>query len=317
MADGEHEDGGSRSTVLAALAANGAIAVTKFIAAALSGSSAMLAEGIHSTIDTGNQAFLLLGLKRSKRPADAHHPFGYGAELYFWSFIVAVLLFSLGAGLSIWEGVRAILHGEHTSGVPWIAYAVLALAFCFEGYSWSVALKEFWAIRGGNGAWQDLKDLKDPSIFVVLCEDTAALLGILIAATGLTLTWWLDQGIWDALASILIGIMLGFVAIFLANEVRKLLIGEAADPKLVQHAREEMLSWDEVQAVNEIRSVHFGPRDILLTMSLDFVDDVPSQRIETIVTESERRLRKVYPAIQRVFLEVQSREGHRAMAGTN
>ena len=221
------EGGDSKGTVMAALVANGGIAVTKFIAAALSGSSAMLVEGIHSVVDTGNQAFLLLGMKRARRPADEKHPFGYGAEIYFWSFIVAVLLFSLGAGLSIWEGVRALLHGESEGGgVPWIPYVVLALAFAFEGYSWQKAVREFNRVRAGRGLWSDLKETKDPAIFVVLCEDTAALLGILIAALGVTLHWQLDHPFWDAAASILIGLLLGLVAIFLANEVRGLLVGE-------------------------------------------------------------------------------------------
>ncbi len=309
---GEERDG-SKATILAALGANGAIAVTKFIAAALSGSSAMLAEGIHSVIDTGNQAMLLLGLKRSKKPADEAHPFGYGAEIYFWSFIVAVLLFSLGAGLSIWEGVRALLHGEHSSGVPWISFIVLALAFCFEGYSWSVALREFGHKRRGNHWWQDLKDMKDPSIFVVLCEDSAALLGILIAALGLYLTWWLDHPFWDASASILIGILLGTVAVFLANEVRKLLIGEAADPNMVRDVTDNLRARPEIEAVNEVRTIHVGPDHVLLTVSVDFADDVPSQQIEKLVTESEAHVRGKYPVIKSYFVEVQSRRGHRAM----
>ncbi len=306
--------GGSKATIMAALAANGAIAVTKFAAAALSGSSAMLAEGIHSVIDTGNQGFLLLGHKRSQRPADARHPFGYGAEIYFWSFIVAVLLFSLGAGLSIWEGVRALLHGEHSDGVPWISFVVLALAFCFEGYSWNVARREFGEVRRGNGWWRDVKELKDPSIFVVLCEDTAALIGILIAALGLYLTWQLDHPFWDAAASILIGIMLGVTAVFLANEVRKLLIGEAADPDMVRDVTDDLRGHAEVRAVNEVRTIHFGPHHVLLTVSVDFADDVPSQRIEALVTESERRVRETYPVVKSFFLEVQSRAGHAALA---
>ncbi len=310
------EGGDSKGTVMAALVANGGIAVTKFIAAALSGSSAMLVEGIHSVVDTGNQAFLLLGMKRARRPADEKHPFGYGAEIYFWSFIVAVLLFSLGAGLSIWEGVRALLHGESEGGgVPWIPYVVLALAFAFEGYSWQKAVREFNRVRAGRGLWSDLKETKDPAIFVVLCEDTAALLGILIAALGVTLHWQLDHPFWDAAASILIGLLLGLVAIFLANEVRGLLVGKSTDPGIADSVRANLNARDEVDAVNDIRSIHFGPRDVLLTISVDFRDDVRAGRIEEIVTDCEKRTKEKFSVVSRLFLEVQSASAHREMEG--
>ncbi len=317
MSDDTSQEGGdSKGTVMAALVANGGIAVTKFIAAALSGSSAMFVEGIHSVVDTGNQAFLLLGMKRAQKPADEKHPFGYGAELYFWSFIVAVLLFSLGAGLSIWEGVRALLHGESEGGgVPWIPYVVLAIAFAFEGYSWQKALREFNGVRAGRGFWSDLKETKDPAIFVVLCEDTAALLGILIAALGVTLHWQLDHPFWDAAASILIGILLGVVAIFLANEVRGLLVGESTDPRVSKSVRDDLDAREEVDRVNDIRSIHFGPHDVLLTISVDFRDDVTAGRIEEIVTDCEKRTKEKFPSVKRVFLEVQSHEEHHAMEG--
>ncbi len=300
-----------RATVYAALAANAGIAVTKFVAAALSGSSAMMAEGIHSTIDTANEGFLLLGMVRANKPADDEHPFGYGVESYFWSFIVAVLIFSLGAGLSIYEGIRALLHGGHEAdGVPWIAFGVLAVAFCFEGYSWSVAARHFGAIRRGAGLVSDLKDLKDPSIFVVLAEDSAACAGILVAAAGLALAWLTGNPVWDASASIVIGFLLGLTAIFLAIEVKGLLIGESADPDIVEEVRRRIEDLPEILSVNEILTLHLGPHDVLLTMSIDFADDVPSQRIEAIVTEAERRIRSRFPVVKRVFLEVQSSAGH-------
>ncbi len=309
------KDGG-RATVIAALSANAGIAVTKFIAAALSGSSAMFVEGIHSVVDTGNQACLLLGMKRAKKPADAKHPFGYGAELYFWSFIVAVLLFALGAGLSVWEGVRALLHGESEGGgVPWIPYIVLAIAFVFESYALQKAVRHFNKTRRGQGLWSDLRETKDPSIFVVLCEDTAALLGILIAALGVTLHWQLDHPFWDAAASILIGVLLGLVAIFLANEVRGLLVGESADPDMVADLRSDLTAREEVDKVNDIRSLHFGPHDVLVTISVDFHDDVRAGRIEEIVTECERRTKKKYDVVRRLFLEVQDTEEHARLEG--
>jgi cation diffusion facilitator family transporter len=317
MRSQSHSDSGSGSnkTVMAALVANGAIAVTKLAAAAISGSSAMLAEGIHSIIDTGNEGCLLLGMRRARKPADELHPFGYGAEIYFWSFIVAVLMFGLGSGLSIWEGVRALLHGEaEITDVPWIPYVVLLLAFCFEGYSWTVAARAFQKSRRGFGVWSDIRSMKDPAIFVVLCEDTAALIGIMLAAAGLTLSWLLGDTVWDATASILIGVLLGVTALFLADEVRGLLIGEGADPELAEWVREIMRRNDEIKAVNEIRTIHFGPDDVLLTLSVDFEDDVPSQRIEAIVTASEAEIRGRFPRVRRVFLEVQSVTGHRQMA---
>ena len=307
-----------KTTVYAALAANCGIAVTKFVAAALSGSSAMLAEGIHSTVDTANQGFLLLGMARANKPADEEHPFGYGVEIYFWAFIVAVLIFALGSGLSIYEGVRALLHGGHEpDSVPWIPFGVLVAAFCFEGYSLSVAAREFGEVRRGRGFLRDLQDLKDPSVFVVIAEDSAACIGVLIAAIGLAASWWTGNPFWDAVASIAIGCLLGLTAFFLAVEVKGLLIGESTDPYVVERVREEIESVPEIRSLNEIRSLHFGPLDVLLTLSIDFEDDVSSQRIEAIVTDAERRIRGQFPFVKKVFLEVQSRAGHESMASSD
>ncbi len=300
-----------KAIVYAALAANCGIAVTKFVAAALSGSSAMLAEGIHSTVDTANQGFLLLGMARAKRPADPEHPFGYGAEIYFWAFIVSVLIFALGSGLSIYEGIRALLHGGHEAeGVPWIPFAVLGAAFFFEGYSLSVAARHFGKVRRGGGFIRDLRDLKDPSIFVVLAEDSAACAGLVIAAAGLAASWLTGNPVWDAVASIVIGGLLGFTAFLLAIEVKGLLIGESTDPDIIASIRGKICDLPEILAVNEIKSLHFGPYDVLLTISIDFADDVPSQRIEEIVSETERQIRQQFPIVKQIFLEVQSRSGH-------
>ena len=315
MSRSKSPEGGGKATVYAALAANLGIAATKFIAAALSGSSAMLAEGIHSTVDTANEGFLLLGISRSKRPADAQHPFGHGGEVFFWSFIVAVLIFALGAGLSIYEGVRAILHGGHEpGGVPWIPFAVLGVSLCFEGYSLSVAIREFGKVRAGRGLIRDLRDMKDPSIFVVMAEDSAACLGLLIAFAGVGLSWLTGNPVYDASASIGIGILLGVAAVLLAIEVKGLLLGEAADPRMTQAIREMVAEVPEIDHLNEIRSLHLGPHQVLLTLSIDFVDDVPSQRIEAIVTRLDRRIRDRFEIVNSIFLEVQSREGHAAIA---
>ncbi len=309
-------DDGGKATVYAALAANSGIAVTKFIAAWFSGSSAMLAEGIHSTIDTANELFLLLGMARAKKPADAAHPFGYAAEIYFWAFIVAVLIFALGSGLSILEGVRSLLHGGHEpAGVPWMPLGVLAVSFCFEGYSLSVAVRHFSKVRKGRGLVRDLKDLKDPTIFVVLAEDAAACHGLLVAACGLALAWYTGNSAFDSAASIVIGCLLGVTAVFLAIEVKGLLIGEGTDPEIVETVRTGIEDINEVLAVNEFRSLHLGPHEVLLTLSIDFADDVPSQRIEAIVTTIEKRIRTRFPIVRRVYVEVQSGSGHAEMAG--
>ncbi|SHF20785.1 cation diffusion facilitator family transporter [Loktanella atrilutea] len=309
-----HQDGG-KATVYAALFANLGIAVTKFIAAAFSGSSAMLAEGIHSTVDTANEGFLLLGMSKGNKPADRDHPFGYGGEVFFWSFIVAVLIFALGAGLSIYEGVRAILHGGHEAeGVPWIPLTVLGVSLCFEGYSLSVAIREFMKGRAHRGLIRDLRDMKDPSIFVVLAEDTAACLGLVIAAAGLALSWLTHDPLYDASASIVIGVVLGITAILLAIEVKGLLIGEAAAPEMTDRIREMVQKIPEIQHINEIRSLHLGPHQVLLTLSIDFADDVLSQRIEAIVTDLDHDIRQAFSIVHSVFLEVQSRDGHRRIA---
>ena len=312
--DNSHGSEGSKGAIMAAAGANLAIAVTKFAAAAFTGSSSMLAEGIHSVIDTANQGFLLIGLAKAKKPADEKHPFGYGSEIYFWSFLVAIFLFALGAGFSTYEGVKGLLSGESELTSPLIALGVLFLAFCFEGYSWSVAFKEFQHRRKGNGFLRDFRDMKDPSIFVVLFEDTAACIGIVIAATGIALSWATGIHMFDAIGSILIGILLGVTAILLAIEVKGLLIGEAAGPEIEQFVRDNLGDREEIAAINELRTLHLGPQDVLLTISIDFKDDVVSQKIEAIVSATERRVRGEFPIVRKVYVEVQSQSGHRDLA---
>ncbi|KQT83508.1 cation diffusion facilitator family transporter [Aurantimonas sp. Leaf443] len=306
---------GSRKAVFAAMGANLAIAVTKFGAALYTGSSSMLAEGIHSLIDTANEGFLLLGLHRAKKPANARHPFGYGVEIYFWSFVVAILIFALGAGFSIFEGVETLLSEDGGSvQAPYVALAVLALSFLFEGLSWRVAYREFNARRAGNGLVRDLRDMKDPSVFVVLFEDSAACIGIVIAALGIALAWTTGIHAFDAIGSILIGVLLAATAAILAVETKGLLIGEAASPEMEALVRERVAELPEIVAVNELRTLHMGPNDVLLTMSVDFEDGVVSQRIEALVSEIETRLRRRFPLVRRVYIEVQSRSGHAALA---
>ncbi|TFF27732.1 cation diffusion facilitator family transporter [Jiella endophytica] len=313
--DSSSNSEGSKGAVIAAAGANLAIAVTKFVAAAFTGSSSMLAEGIHSVIDTANQGFLLIGLSRSKKPADKKHPFGYGAEVYFWSFLVAIFLFAMGAGFSTYEGVIGLMSGgESELTSPLIALGVLFLAFCFEGYSWSVAFREFQNRRRGEGLFRDFRNMKDPSIFVVLFEDTAACIGIVIAAAGVGLSWATGIHIFDAIGSLLIGVLLGVTAVLLAIEVKSLLIGEAAGPEIEAFVRDDLGSHAEISAINEMRTLHLGPSDVLLTLSVDFKDDVVSQRIEAIVSETERRIREKFSIVRKVYVEVQSQSGHRTLA---
>jgi cation diffusion facilitator family transporter len=307
------QDGGNKS-VIAALAANLGIAVTKFGAAFYTGSSSMLAEGIHSLVDTANQGFLLLGISRSKKPADAEHPFGYGVEIYFWSFIVAILIFALGAGFSIYEGVERLMEPGQVVEAPLVALGVLAASLAMEGYSLSVAYGEFSALRdasGSNGFFADVRAMKDPTIFVVLFEDTAACIGIVIAAAGIALAWITGIAEFDAIGSIAIGVVLAVTAVLLVIETKGLLIGEAASPAMVETIRARVSQRPEIASVNEIRTLHLGPRDVLLTMSCDFEDNILSQDIEAAVTDIERKVKHAYPIVRRLYIEVQSRDAHR------
>ena len=308
------KDGGSK-TVIAALVANLGIAVTKFAAAAYTGSSSMLAEGIHSLVDTTNQGFLLFGMRQAKKPADAEHPFGYGVEIYFWSFIVAILIFALGAGFSIYEGVERLMGPSHAAvESPLVALAVLAAAFAMEGYSLSVAYREFNEQRDpseANGFFADVRAMKDPTIFVVLFEDSAACIGILIAAAGIGLAWGTGIAEFDAIGSIVIGLVLAVTAVLLVIETKGLLIGEAASPAMVETIRDRVSKRVEIKSVNEIRTLHLGPRDVLLTMSCDFEDDILSQDIESAVSDIEQKVKKAYPIVRRLYIEVQSKDAHR------
>lgn len=311
-----HGEGNQRA-ILAALGANLGIAATKFAAALYTGSSSMLAEGIHSAIDTANEGFLLLGMSRAKKPADEKHPFGYGVEIYFWSFIVAVLIFALGAGFSIYEGVERLIERDVTAvEAPVVALVVLAVSLVLESYSWSVAFGEFRAQSdpsSGRGIVADLKEMKDPTIFVVLFEDTAACIGILVAALGITLAWTTGIVAFDAIGSIVIGLVLAGTAAILFVQTKGMLIGEAASPDIVETIRSRVAERPEILAVNEIRTLHMGPKDVLLTMSCDFKDDVLSQDIEAAVSDIETKVKARYPIIRRLYIEVQSGEAHRRL----
>lgn len=296
----------SRLTLFVALAANLGIAVAKFVAAAITGSSAMLTEGFHSVVDSLNQFLLLYGQKRSERPPDAAHPLGYGRELYFWSFVVAILIFATGAGVSVYEGILHIRAPEPIRS-PFVNYAVLAVALLLEGASWLVAVRQFGEGLGDQGWWEAIRSSKDPPNFIVLFEDTAAIFGLIVAGVGITISLVTGDPRWDGAASIVIGLALAGVALALARESKGLLIGEPADPAIEAAVRAVVDGRPEVSGVNEITTIHIGPRNIFLGLSVDFVDSVPVGRIEAMIAEAEIELRARWPAIRAIYIKPQAR----------
>ncbi|QEA38779.1 cation diffusion facilitator family transporter [Pistricoccus aurantiacus] len=305
----------SKAVIYAALAGNLAIAVTKFVAAAITGSSAMLSEGIHSVVDTGNQGLLLLGLHRAKRPASPEFPFGHGQEVYFWSFVVALLIFAIGSGVSLYEGVIHILSPTPIES-PLVNYVVLGLGVLFEGASWAFALNSF---RKAKGKWSYVEAVhraKDPSTFVVVFEDSAALLGLLAALAGVALSQWTGNPIFDGIASLVIGLILGGTAIWLAIETKGLLIGESANRAVVEDIRRLAKAANEVEEVNEVLTMHMGPDYILVTLSVRFVRGTPAERIENAIVTLDRRIKREHAAIKRVFVEAEARRGVDELPGT-
>ncbi len=301
---------GSTKVIYAALAGNGLIAVTKFVAAAMTNSSAMLSEAIHSVVDTGNQGLLLYGLRRAAKPADRRHPFGYGMELYFWAFVVAILIFAVGAGVSLYEGIKKLQH-PHPIEAAYINYIVLTLAMIFEGVAWWIAYKEFNTRRGKRGLVDAVRFSKDPTIFTVLFEDTAAMLGLFVAFFGI-LGAQLTGALWlDGAASIAIGLILAGTACVLAYETKGLLIGEAAAPETEQAIRRMIGATPTIVALNELRTMHMGPDDILLAISVDFEDNLPAGKVEDAIYKLEKSIKSAYPSIRRLFIEVQD-AGHHA-----
>ena len=304
---------GSKKVIIAALAGNTMIAVTKFAAAVFTGSSAMFSEGIHSAVDTGNQALLLYGLKRAARPADDRHPFGYSREIYFWAFVVAILIFAVGAGVSFYEGVQK-LHAPHPVSDAYVNYIVLGIAMVFEAGAWWIAFREFRSSKGGEGYLKAIRVSKDPSIFTVLLEDSAAMLGLVVAFLGILLGQWLDMPALDGAASVVIGCILAVAAILLAYETKGLLIGEAADPWLADRLKAIIRSHKAVFRINELLTLHQGPQDLLVTVSVDFRPHLSADDVEAAISELERRLKQADPAVRRVFIEAQSWRGHQTAA---
>lgn len=295
----------SAKVVLAAIAANLAITVTKFVAAALTGSSSMLSEAVHSLVDSGNEALMLVGLKRSKKPPDDRHPFGYARELYFWTFVVALVIFAGGAVVSIYEGVEKILHPEPVQS-PWINFVVLGIAVVMEGISWLVALRAFNARRGKAGVFETVQASKDPTVFMVLFEDSAALVGLIIAAACLSADLLLDQPVFDGIGSVLIGLVLAVTAGFLAYETKSLLIGESARPDLVRGVRALLREEPVIERVNEVLTTHLGPEVVIVNLSLDLRDEVSAGEVEKAIARIDRRVKDRFPEISRVFTELRA-----------
>ncbi len=299
----------SKMAVIVALCGNGLIAVMKFGAAAYTGSSAMLSEAIHSVVDTGNQALLLFGIHRANRPADEKHPFGYGMELYFWSFVVAILIFAIGAGVSIYEGIQKLILPHEIENVM-VNYIVLGLAMVFEIAAWWVAFKQFRKTKGTRSYMEAIRHSKDPAIFTVLFEDSAAVLGLIVAFVGIAAAQHLHLPLIDGAASVVIGCILAMAAVVLAIETKGLLIGEAAGEELVSGVEEIVFAEETVNAVNELRTMHMGPEDVLLALSLDFRNNISVGKVENTIYALEQKIKKRFPEITRLFIEVQSARHH-------
>jgi cation diffusion facilitator family transporter len=306
----------SRTAVYGALAGNALIAITKFGGAALTGSSAMLSEGVHSTVDTGNEALLLLGMKRAKRPADTEHPFGHGKELYFWSLIVAVLIFGVGGGISAYEGILHMLKPAPLEEAKW-NYIVLGCAFVFESISLGIALHSFSKQKGDGPFWQELRKSKDPSVFTVIAEDAAALAGILVAFGGVYASHMLNMPVLDGLASLIIGVLLAGVATVLMYETRGLLIGESVDKQMAEEIRRLAVDGDVVRSAANPMTMYFGPEEVLLNLEVEFTAAASMDDISAGIDEMENRIRERFPIIKRIFIEAThlGANGRRTPAG--
>ena len=295
----------STKVIVAALVGNTLIAVTKFIAAVITGSSAMLSEGIHSLVDTGNQVLLLHGLARSRKPPDEDFPFGHGKELYFWSFVVAILIFAVGSGISLYEGIQHLIT-PHPLERPEVSYLVLGVAMIFEGAAWYFAFTEFNRARGRWGYLEAVRRGKDPSMFVVLFEDSAAMLGLLAAFLGILAGQITGDPRFDGAASVVIGCILGGTAIWLAYETKGLLIGESANREVVRAIRELTASRESVEHVNEVLTMHMGPDFILVNLSVEFRDSITAVDLEREIAAIDRSIKEAVPHVKRVFVEAEA-----------
>jgi cation diffusion facilitator family transporter len=300
--------GGSRIAVVAAVIGNLAIAVVKFIAGAITGSSAMISEGIHSLVDMGNGGLLLLGMKEARGPADEGHPFGHGKALYFWTLVVSVSIFGIGGGMSLYEGVSHIRHvaPEATTSDPTVSYIVLAVSALIESWSFSVAIRGFWKAKGDQNPWQYIRSTKDPSTFTVVLEDSAALLGLVFAFLGIFLGHLLKNPYLDGTASIAIGLLLMSVAFFLASETKGLLLGEGANAPMLADIRRRVESDPAVERATEILTMYMGPYEVLVNIGVSFKPGITAEQMHEAIHRMERDVQGTYPECTRIYVEVES-----------
>ncbi len=303
---------GSKLPIYAAIAANLAIAIAKFVAAGFSGSSAMISEGIHSLVDTGNGGLLLFGIHKSKKPADDNHPFGHGKEIYFWSLIVAILIFSIGGGMSFYKGISHISDPTLLTDPFW-SYVVLGIAFLFEGTALLFALKNFRKQKGNNSYWKAIKLSKDPGSFAVILEDTAALLGLLVAFTGLFLGHYFNDARYDAYASVIIGLLLAIIAGILAKESKGLLIGEGGNSEMSDSILKIVHADEAVDKGKKPLTMYFGPNEVFLAIDIRFKKNQSSLEIEKAVCRLEKDIRHSHPIIKRIFIEMSSFTDHQSI----
>lgn len=302
----ESKSGGNVRVVIAALAVNVAIAACKFVAAVLSGSTAMLAEAFHSSADTANQIFLLIGMRKSARPPDRNHPFGHGPETYFWAFMVALCIFALGGYVSVSEGVSKIIH-RHDAGQrlhdPRSAYVILAISIVLESYSFSVAMREFRHIRAGRGIRRTLQEARDPTVLTVMFEDLAALFGLVVAFIGIWLTHRTGNSVYDGAASIVVGVALGSVAFVLGRDTKSLLVGRSMNEREEAIVRKIVSEHRDVSELVHLRTMHMGPHEVIAAIKVRFDGRLDVRRLETTINEIEAELRSALPQLRRIYIE--------------
>jgi len=304
-----HSAESSKKVVYAAIASNLGIAVCKYVAALFTGSPAMLSEAVHSTVDTGNELLLLLGMRRSRRPADPLHPFGHGKVLYFYSFLVAVYIFALGGGFAVYQGVSHLRHPEEFTHIAW-NYSVLALASVFESYSWRISYKELLARKDPDeSAWDEIVGSKDPTVFTVFLEDTAALVGTFLAFLGILLGHVFHNPYFDPGASILIGLLLGLVAILLARDSGALLVGERTNRARIKRIEKVIRQDTDVEDIGDLLTMQLGPDQILLAVDVKFRRRLDVSQLESIIDRIEGRIRQEEPTVAKVFIEADSLKG--------
>jgi cation diffusion facilitator family transporter len=300
-----HMTGSSKIAIYGALAANLCIAAVKFIAASVTGSSAMISEGIHSTVDSGNSLLLLLGMKRSQRPPDRGHPFGHGKEIYFWALIVAILVFSLGGGMSVYEGITHLQHPVELRDPFW-NYIVLGSSIIFEGASLVYAVKQFNKSRGSLGFWKELSMSKDPGLFAVIYEESAAIAGLLIALAGVFLGHYFQNPVYDAVASILIGLVLVTVAITMVKESKGLLVGESAKNEIVKGIYEMVNNEERVKTLYFPLTMHLAPNEILLALDVEFQKEMTVGELFTAINQLEDNIKLKFPSVKKIYIEAKN-----------